>query len=194
MATKSCFDLEVMEGQDKGVVARLDETTTTRIVGQSPACAIRLSDPKVASRHLSLEVTNDRLRLLDLGSPDGVFVNGVQVREAFLAGGETIRTGNTVMVVTRPGQSVRPMPESESVQAVAPMTQQDSDVLQEVLSSELPFTQARELVVAAFEKRYVSRILAKHNGNVTAAAASSGLAHRYFQILKARQNRPRVEA
>jgi len=50
----------------------------------------------------------------------------------------------------------------------------------------LPLTQARETLVAEFERRYVERVLAEHQGNVVRAAAASGIARRYFQILHAR--------
>jgi two-component system response regulator HydG len=41
-------------------------------------------------------------------------------------------------------------------------------------------------VVDAFERRYVERVLAKHGGNVTRAAAASGIARRYFYDLRKR--------
>jgi len=37
------------------------------------------------------------------------------------------------------------------------------------------------------ERRYVARALEKHGGSVSKAAAASGLAHRYVQVVKARQ-------
>jgi hypothetical protein len=40
--------------------------------------------------------------------------------------------------------------------------------------------------VAEFERFFVERILAKHGGNVSRAAAASGIARRYFQVLKTR--------
>jgi transcriptional regulator with GAF, ATPase, and Fis domain len=52
---------------------------------------------------------------------------------------------------------------------------------------ELPFPQAKQGVQDAFERRYVENVLAKHGGNVARAAAASGIARRYFQIIKARQ-------
>jgi DNA-binding NtrC family response regulator len=45
---------------------------------------------------------------------------------------------------------------------------------------------ARDRLVDEFERRYVERILAKHGGNVARAAAASGIARRYFQIIRAR--------
>jgi DNA-binding NtrC family response regulator len=54
---------------------------------------------------------------------------------------------------------------------------------------DLPMPQARQRIIADFERAYVERILAKHGGNVSRAASASGLAHRYFQTLKAKYGR-----
>jgi two-component system, NtrC family, response regulator HydG len=60
------------------------------------------------------------------------------------------------------------------------------DVLAAVLAEDLPLARARERVLQEFHRRYVERIVAQHGGNVTRAAAASGIAHRYFQILRSR--------
>lgn len=60
------------------------------------------------------------------------------------------------------------------------------DLITSVIEADLPFPKAREQVVGEFERRYVERVLARHNGNVTQAARASGVAHRYFQLVKAR--------
>jgi len=60
------------------------------------------------------------------------------------------------------------------------------DVIDGVLDAGLSLTRAREAVVNEFERRYVERVLARHGGNVVRAAEASGIARRYFQILRAR--------
>jgi two-component system response regulator HydG len=60
------------------------------------------------------------------------------------------------------------------------------DPIEAILGLDLPLTRARERVVEEFERRYVQRVLAQHNGNVSSAAAASGIARRYFQLLRAR--------
>ena len=61
------------------------------------------------------------------------------------------------------------------------------DSIDRVLDLELTFPESRERVVAEFERRYIERVLAQHGGNVARAAAASGIARRYFQIVRARQ-------
>lgn len=63
------------------------------------------------------------------------------------------------------------------------------DAFTEILARRLPLAQARQEVVTRFEQIYVEQVLREHAGNVTHAAKASGLAHRYFQALKARHRR-----
>jgi transcriptional regulator with GAF, ATPase, and Fis domain len=64
----------------------------------------------------------------------------------------------------------------------------DDAVIARVLSLNLPLSRARQMVVEHFERLYLERALAIHDGNVRRAAASSGVARRYFQILRARRD------
>jgi DNA-binding NtrC family response regulator len=73
---------------------------------------------------------------------------------------------------------------STAVGASAPVN--GGDLVSTILALDLPLPRAREKMVSEFEARYVERVLAQHGGNVTRAAQASGIAHRYFQLLRAR--------
>jgi DNA-binding NtrC family response regulator len=60
------------------------------------------------------------------------------------------------------------------------------DAVDRILALNLAIADARQLVVDEFERRYLERVLAAHNGNVTRAAESSGIARRHFHRLMAR--------
>jgi transcriptional regulator with GAF, ATPase, and Fis domain len=64
------------------------------------------------------------------------------------------------------------------------------EAFESILSLDLPLPRARKRLVDAFERRYVERVLARHAGNVTRAAAASGIARRYFYDLKNRAAAP----
>jgi two-component system, NtrC family, response regulator HydG len=51
---------------------------------------------------------------------------------------------------------------------------------------DVPFAVARRRAVARFERAYVDKLIDKHGGNVSQAARASGLAVRYFRLVKAR--------
>jgi two-component system, NtrC family, response regulator HydG len=50
-----------------------------------------------------------------------------------------------------------------------------------------PITLGRQEILSAFDRAYMNRMLEKHGGNVTHAAAASGIGRRYFQMLRARK-------
>ena len=60
------------------------------------------------------------------------------------------------------------------------------DDIDSIVAEGLPFARARARVIEAFERRYVAAILDAHGGNVSRAAKASGIARRYFQVLKSR--------
>jgi DNA-binding NtrC family response regulator len=105
--------LSVTQGPDTGKSLTVDGTQPVRqLVGQSQVCEFRLTDPAVSRRHLALDVTRGRLRVMDLGSTNGSVANGLRFQEAFFDGGEDIRLGGTVLRVKRHEGSPRRAPPS----------------------------------------------------------------------------------
>jgi len=72
------------------------------VIGREETCDLVLDDARVSRRHASLKVLEDgRVELTDLGSGNGMFVNGERVPAATLAGGEQIQLGDTVLATSR---------------------------------------------------------------------------------------------
>ncbi len=63
----------------------------------------------------------------------------------------------------------------------------DRRLVEQVLDMGLPLVEARQKLVEEFDRAYLARVLGEHKGNVTRAAAASGLARRNFQLLRARR-------
>jgi hypothetical protein len=96
------FHVSVEGGPDAGQAVTIDASRPSRLlVGTSPACDLRLTDREVSRRHAALEIVGRKLRLVDMGSKNGSFVNGVLVADASLDGGETVRVGSTQLRVAR---------------------------------------------------------------------------------------------
>ncbi|MEM9188508.1 MAG: sigma 54-interacting transcriptional regulator [Myxococcota bacterium] len=64
-------------------------------IGSNPDNDLILPDDAVSGVHAELDATPDGWRLRDLGSTNGTFLEGIRVREAFLAGPSRIRVGAT---------------------------------------------------------------------------------------------------
>jgi DNA-binding NtrC family response regulator len=100
--SSSTFSFVVVDGVDKGATLVLDGKEATRaLVGQGPACELRLRDPEASRRHVALEATPDGIRITDLGSTNGTFVDRVRVIEAVLQGDEVVQVGSSLIRVER---------------------------------------------------------------------------------------------
>lgn len=96
------FLLTIIKGPEQGQSFTLDGSQPSRVLlGQAPACDIRLTDRTVSRRHVALDVEGGRVRVSDLGSKNGTKINAVKVVEAWVQGGETIQIGSTVFRLDR---------------------------------------------------------------------------------------------
>src|SRR3954463_4971005 len=57
------------------------------LVGRHPECDVRIDLAKISRRHCCLALAYDRVMIRDLGSRNGLRVNGLLVEEAQLRGG-----------------------------------------------------------------------------------------------------------
>lgn len=99
------FRVRVVQGPDRGKEHRIDPHDPPLLVGQSPACNLRLSDREVSRRHAEFVVEGSKVAVRDLGSTNGTFVDDVEVAEARLRGGEHVRLGTTAILVERASPS-----------------------------------------------------------------------------------------
>ena len=103
------FLVEVIEGPDQGAIIELDGASPSRVlVGTSSAADFRLTDRGVSRRHVALEMVGGNLRVEDLGSTNGTFVDHVRVLQALLGGGEILRLGGTSIKVSHQTASRAP--------------------------------------------------------------------------------------
>jgi S-DNA-T family DNA segregation ATPase FtsK/SpoIIIE len=71
-------------------------------VGRDAACPISLNDPDVSRVHAILTLSEDGLRLADLNSTNGTWVNGAKItKEVLLKTGDTLLVGATSLLYTR---------------------------------------------------------------------------------------------
>jgi transcriptional regulator with GAF, ATPase, and Fis domain len=61
-----------------------------------------------------------------------------------------------------------------------------ADAIEDAIRGGLPFVRAREKVVDEFQRRYLEHVLEEAGGDTAKAAAASGIARRYFNLLRAR--------
>jgi hypothetical protein len=72
------------------------------ILGRSPECHVTIDDPLVSREHAKIVVEGEKVLCKDLGSRNGLKVNGQQVSgSAVLEDGDRIRIGNQEIVFSR---------------------------------------------------------------------------------------------
>lgn len=74
------------------------------VIGRGNDADLRIDDPGISRKHIEIRVEDPqdlagapRISVHDLGSTNGVLVNGRRVEQATLADGATIKIGNTTM-------------------------------------------------------------------------------------------------
>jgi predicted component of type VI protein secretion system len=63
------------------------------LIGRHPECDVRIDRPQISRRHCCVALAYDRLMIRDLGSRNGVRVNGRVVEEAPLTPGDEVAIG-----------------------------------------------------------------------------------------------------
>ena len=72
---------------------------STTTIGRREDCDLRIPVGDVSRKHCRLVLSPDNLRVQDLGSSNGTFVNGQQVQDAFLNAGDTVSVGPVNFIV-----------------------------------------------------------------------------------------------
>jgi hypothetical protein len=85
-----------LSGPKQGKTLDLDGPVTT--IGTAPGSTVTLNDAGVSRKHAGIRKTDGGFELADLGSTNGVYVNGEKVAKRKLQLGDVIRVGTTEMV------------------------------------------------------------------------------------------------
>lgn len=90
------YSLAVILGASAGQIHAL---TKPRIVlGRGAGSDIQLQDSEVSRRHAMLEIHSDEAMLVDLGSTNGTFMDGVRIERATLASHHEFSLGTTTLM------------------------------------------------------------------------------------------------
>lgn len=91
--------LEFILGPLAGQTIRLSEEMTT--LGSVAGNTIVLADPAISRKHVAIRRQDGSYEVADLGSTNGIYVNGHKVPKKVLASGDIVRVGNTELVFRR---------------------------------------------------------------------------------------------
>ena len=86
--------LTFLKGHHQGQVLEFSSPRTL-ILGRSSSADVQIYDERISRRHCALKVEGDAVRLKDMTSGNGTFLNGAEVRDTVLADGDVIAIGRT---------------------------------------------------------------------------------------------------
>ncbi|MBP9025869.1 MAG: FHA domain-containing protein [Phycisphaerae bacterium] len=105
------------------------------VVGRRPDCDVRIPTLDVSRQHCELRVTDDSVKVKDLNSSNGTFVNGKRVTEAELNPGDRLQIGPvsfTVQIDGKPEdvQQLEPPPtiDSNMIEFIEPQTPSETKI------------------------------------------------------------------
>jgi len=87
--------LVIVQGRNEGSEAELAGERV--VVGRGPGVDVALEDPAMSRQHAAFERTAAGHRVCDLGSTNGVCVNGAPVQVADLKHGDRVQLGEHVL-------------------------------------------------------------------------------------------------
>jgi hypothetical protein len=170
-----------------GAILSLDVAHDERVVGADPAADLAVRDPAVSRRHFAVRLTEHGVRVRDLESENGLYVDRTRVLDGYCSIGSVLTFGACrAEVVSIGGRRGMRFPEEtatlfESSAAVGPYM--DDAAPRRLEGLDLPLKAAREVVVASFERRYIQAKIAAAGGNMTHAASSMGISRQYLYRL-----------
>jgi pSer/pThr/pTyr-binding forkhead associated (FHA) protein len=97
--------LQIKDAQGEREVLLVDSLS----VGRDPRCDVSAADPLLSRRHAEFVVSGPRVVVRDLGSRNGILVNGRRLPEAVLSAGDVVQIAQLVVTfvssVDPPGQA-----------------------------------------------------------------------------------------
>ncbi len=144
------YSIIIMSGPYQGQVYTLDGPL---LIGRDPSSRIPVHDERASRHHAIIELNNDHRPILkDLGSKNGTFVNGHEIRGPYeLATSDQIRVGNTLIALIRSEVSGSP-----------PINQADSDTHAADISNETPSI-SEQITISRRSLRLTTKIMAELN-------------------------------
>jgi two-component system, cell cycle response regulator len=88
--------LVVLAGVSAGEMFKLQADKT--VVGRGPTVGVRLNDEGVSREHCQFMREGEKIIVVDLGSTNGTFVNGIKVDRKELSDGDKIMVGSTTIL------------------------------------------------------------------------------------------------
>lgn len=96
LATNRRYSLAVIMGANAGQIYTVTKPRT--VLGRGTESDVQLQDSEVSRRHAMLEIRGDEAMVVDLGSTNGTYVDGVRVQKASIYSNQEFSLGTTMLM------------------------------------------------------------------------------------------------
>jgi hypothetical protein len=125
--------------QNGAVVSKHDLAEGTYRIGRSSECEIRLSSSQVSKQHALLVVKGNKAAIVDLGSANGVFINGILIKKQRIEPSDEVRIVDyKLRIAASAPRAQRPIP---PVQGNLAMAQEPAEEIAEPAKPQEKFLQ-----------------------------------------------------
>jgi pSer/pThr/pTyr-binding forkhead associated (FHA) protein len=106
------------------------------LLGRHPECDIQIDSRKISRRHCCIAQVSDYLVVRDLGSTNGIRINGLRIVEGRLSAGDELTIGNNRYKVawdavpSSPPPSAQPSPRKQTVRDPSPAADNEDELLE----------------------------------------------------------------
>ncbi|MBX7232579.1 MAG: FHA domain-containing protein [Bdellovibrionales bacterium] len=91
------WGIRILNGPQSGQIFPLKPGVN--ILGRSPQCDIKVLNPNISKQHTKIEVLENKFIISDMGSRNGTFINGAQVRTARIHPGDRLGLHEVILEV-----------------------------------------------------------------------------------------------
>jgi pSer/pThr/pTyr-binding forkhead associated (FHA) protein len=91
--------LETLNGDNKGKRFKLKKST---VIGRLESCDIQLHDEKMSRQHARLDIIGGALKITDMGSANGCFINGNKVTSTYARPEDQLKVGESEFKIIGP--------------------------------------------------------------------------------------------
>ena len=152
------MDLRLVMFKASGQRKELSISRAATVIGRGEDCDLRIPIISVSRRHAELRISDAGIKIRDLGSSNGTYVNNQRINESDLKAGDRMAVGPIVFTVQINGEPemVRPVKTRAQEKALTGVSEADEEIVD--LEAEIVIAPAEGLPEPAPAESAVSAV------------------------------------
>ncbi len=116
------MDIKLVGFKPNGTRFEIPLAGDTTVLGRGEDCNVQVPISSISRRHCELSIEGDYVRIRDLGSANGTFVNNNRISEVRVSAGDRVVLGSLVLILQIDGEpaDIEPAQVMEQAPAVPP--------------------------------------------------------------------------